>query len=117
MTAALWSPRLPYPGATDYYDRYVERYKEAPDYHGAEAYAAVLVAADVLERAESFTPEATRSALNDTNLETLFGQVRFLAYDKFERQNNTPTVVLKVADSKFEFVWSENFAATSLSTP
>lgn len=68
MTAALWSPRLPYPGATDYSDRYVERYKEAPDYHGAEAYAAVLVAADVLGRAESLAPEAIRSALNDANV-------------------------------------------------
>jgi branched-chain amino acid transport system substrate-binding protein len=117
MTAALWSPRLPYPGATDYYDRYVERYKEAPDYHGAEAYAAVHVAADVLERAESLNPEAIRTALNDTDLETLFGQVRFRSYDDFERQNKTPTVVLKVAGSKFEFVWPENIAAVSLSTP
>jgi len=101
LTASLWSPQLPYPGAKDYYNRYVELYSEAPDYHGAEAYSAVFVAADVWGRAESLDAKGIRTALNETNLETPFGQVRFRSYAKFERQNSAPTVVFQVADSAF----------------
>jgi len=73
VTVSLWGPQLPYQGALDYYNSYIKRYSETPDYHGAEAYSAVLVAADALERATNLNPEGIRAALNDTNLETPFG--------------------------------------------
>ncbi|MCP4282932.1 MAG: ABC transporter substrate-binding protein [Gammaproteobacteria bacterium] len=64
LTASLWSPQLPYPGAKDYYNRYVELYSEAPYYHGAEGYSAVFVEADVWGRAESLDAKGIRTALN-----------------------------------------------------
>lgn len=115
VTAGLWSSKLPYPGAQDYHDRYVELHSEAPDYHGAEAYAAVFVAADVLERAQTLNPQGIREALDATDLESAFGHVRFDTYDKFERQNRTPTVVFQVAGSKLELVWPESIATADLS--
>ena len=85
-----------------------------PDYHGAEAYSAVLVAADALERATALNSEGIRSALEGTDLETPFGPVNFRSYAKYERQNSTPTVVLQIANSKFELVWSESVATAGL---
>lgn len=118
LTAALWSRRLPYKGAQEYHDMYAELYSEVPDYHGAEAYSAVLVAADAIERANGLSPEEIRKALGDTDIETPFGQVHFESYEKFERQNRTPTVVFKVADSEFEIVWPQkNVADASRATP
>ncbi|MCG6862166.1 MAG: ABC transporter substrate-binding protein [Chromatiaceae bacterium] len=115
LTAALWRPELPYSGAQEYHDSYVELHSEAPDYHGAEAYAAVFVAANALERAETLTPEEIRKALDETDLETPFGHVRFRSYGKFERQNKTPTVVLEVSDSKLELAWPQNIATSGKS--
>jgi len=117
LTASLWSPQLPYPGAQDYYNEYVELYSEAPDYHGAEAYSAVFVVTDVLERAETLNPKGIRKALNDTDLETPFGQVRFRSDAKYKRQNSAPTVVFQVANSAFELIWPENIATAALSNP
>lgn len=112
LTATLWTPQLPYPGAQEYYKAYQQKHSVAPDYHGAEAYAALFVVADVLKRAKSLRPEAIREALNDTNVKTAFGPVVFQSYSKFERQNRLPTMVLKVVNNAFEVIWPEDIATT-----
>ena len=111
LTASLWSPQLPYPGAADYYNRYHQNYSIPPDYHGAEAYASLFVIADALNRSESLRPESIRIALNETDIVTSFGPVKFQSYGKFERQNSVPTMVLRVTKGKFEVVWPENLAS------
>ncbi len=117
LTATLWTPQLPYTGAKEYYSAYQQKYSAIPDYHGAEAYAVLFVVADVLKRAKSLEPEAIRTALTDTNFETAFGPVVFQNYEKFERQNRLPTMVLKVVNNAFEVVWPEDIATSKLAVP
>jgi branched-chain amino acid transport system substrate-binding protein len=95
----------------EYYTQYVNRYGEPPDYHGAEAYSALLVASDVLKRATSFTPKSIRDSLNQTYLITPFGPVKFYAYEDFERQNSINTLVMQIIDGKFETIWPPAFAS------
>jgi branched-chain amino acid transport system substrate-binding protein len=105
LTATLWTHQLQYPGTKKYYNQYINKYSIPPDYHGAEAYSALLVAANVLNRAESLRPENIRTALDNTDIITPFGPVRFISYGKFERQNRLPTQVLQIINGKFECVW------------
>ncbi|MGD8765761.1 MAG: ABC transporter substrate-binding protein [Desulfobacteraceae bacterium] len=117
LTATLWTPQLQYPGTKAYYDQYIKKYATPPDYHGAEAYSALLVAADVLKRADSYSPESIRAALDDTDLITPFGPVKFTSYEKFERQNSLPTQVLQIIDGKFECVWPQEHASSNFIQP
>jgi len=117
LTATLWSPHLAYPGAKEYYNRYVERYNSPPDYHGAEAYSALLVAVDALKRAESHEPKSIRTALKKTFMITPFGPVKFYSYYDFERQNSTRTQVLQIIDGKFETIWPPDMASASFRKP
>ncbi|CAB5120230.1 ABC transporter, substrate-binding protein (cluster 4, leucine/isoleucine/valine/benzoate) [Olavius algarvensis associated proteobacterium Delta 3] len=117
LTATLWCPGLPYPGAGDYYDRYRETYGVAPDYHGVEAYSALLVAADALRRAASTKPEDVLAALDNTDTTTPFGPVSFNDYGKFERQNRVPTMVLQVIDGKFDCVWPRDLSTAAFQMP
>ncbi len=117
LTATLWTHQLHYPGTQKYYDRYIDKYSIPPDYHGAEAFSALLVAADALKRAESFGPENIRAALDSTNLTTPFGPVKFSSYDKFQRQNSLPTQVLQIIDGKFECIWPQELAASNFVAP
>ncbi len=117
LTASLWSPTVPYPGAMDYYTRYTGRYGSIPSYHGAEAYSALLVAADALKRAKSFAPRDVRTALNRTRMQTPFGPVKFYHYEDFKRQNSVNTLVLQVMDGKFDTVWPPAVASTQFSLP
>ena len=117
LTATLWTPCLQYPGTKEYYDQYTEKYASSPDYHGAEAYSALLVAADVLKRADSYSPESIRAALDKTDLMTPFGPVKFTSYEKLERQKSLPTQFLQIINGKFECVWPEDHATLNFIPP
>jgi branched-chain amino acid transport system substrate-binding protein len=75
------------------------------------------VAADALKRATSFEPGSIRSALDQTDMISPFGPVKFSNYGKFERQNSLPTQVLQVINGKFECVWPQNLATSSFKKP
>jgi branched-chain amino acid transport system substrate-binding protein len=117
LTATLWTPQLQYPGTKAYYDQYAKKYATPPDYHGAEAYSALLVAADVLKRADSYSPKSIREALDKTDLMTPFGPVKFISYENFERQNSLPTQVLQIINGKFECVWPQELATANFIAP
>jgi len=117
LTATLWTPQLQYPGTREYYDQYTKKYASPPDYHGAEAYSALLVAADVLKRADSYRPASIRAALDKTDMMTPFGPVKFTSYEKFERQNSLPTQVLQIINGKFECVWPQELATANYTAP
>jgi len=117
LTATLWSHRLPYPGAKEYHDRFLQVYSYIPDYHGAEAYAALLVVGDALNRAESFSSKSIRAALNKTYMMTPFGPVKFYSYENFERQNTVRTLVQQVINDKFEVIWPPDVATAGFVSP
>ena len=117
LTATLWSHQLPYHGAKEYYDRFLQMYSYPPDYHGAEAYSALLVAVDALKRAESFSSKSIRAALNKTYMMTPFGPVKFYAYEDFERQNTVRTLVLQIINDKFEVIWPLDVATAGFVPP
>ena len=113
LTVSLWSEHVLYTGAREYYTQYANRYGKSPDYHGAEAYSALLVASDALKRATSFKPENIREALIRTYVITPFAPVKFYSYEDFERQNTINTLVLQIIDGKFETIWPLELASAS----
>jgi branched-chain amino acid transport system substrate-binding protein len=117
LTAALWSQKVRYPGASAYYTQYTERYGSLPSYHGAEAYSALLVAVDALKRAKSFRPLDVREALDQVYMQTPFGPVKFYHYEDFKRQNSVNTLVLQIIDGKFETVWPPEIASDQFALP
>ena len=108
---------MKYPGTREYYNHYTRKHTKPPDYHGAEAYSALLVAADAMKRADSYNPASIRAALDQTDLVTPFGPVKFTSYENFERQNILPTQVLQIINGKFECVWPEEHASTNFIPP
>ncbi|MBM4271814.1 MAG: ABC transporter substrate-binding protein [Deltaproteobacteria bacterium] len=117
ISATLWHEVLRYPGAMDYYKRYVARFKSETEYHGAEAYAAAYVIADVLKRAKSYSSADIKQALSETNMMTVFGPVKFISYDKFKNQNKLPTYVVQWINGKLELVWPANLATKKFVYP
>jgi branched-chain amino acid transport system substrate-binding protein len=110
FSATLWYQTLPYPGAKEYYDKFVARNKMPTEYHGAEAYAAAYVIADGLKRAKSPTPDDVRESLTKTDMMTVFGPVKFVAYDKMTNQNKLPTYLVQWINGQLELVWPKETA-------
>jgi len=105
ISATLWHEVLPYPGAMDYFNKFVQKFKKPTEYHGAEAYASTFVIADALKRTKSLKNTDIKEALAKTDLMTVFGPVKFVSYDKKKNQNKLPTYVVQWIDGKLELVW------------
>jgi branched-chain amino acid transport system substrate-binding protein len=110
LTATLWTSDQQDMLARMYADLYRSKYMQLPDYHGAEAYSAMMVVADVLRRARSFKAEDLRNALAQTDLSTPFGKISFESYGKYERQNREMTLVLQAVDERYQCVWPREVA-------
>jgi len=117
ISATLWHQVLPFPGAMDYYKKFVARYKKPTEYHGAEAYSAAYVIADVLRRAKSFKNTDIKQALAETDMMTVFGPVKFTTWGKMKNQNKASTYVVQWINGKLELVWPANLATKPFAYP
>ncbi len=111
VSATLWHQSLAIPGAQEYFDNFKRKYNKDTEYHGAEAYSAAYVIADVLERAKSHSPADIKQALSETNMKTVFGPVKFTSYGKKINQNKLQTYVVQWIDGKLEMVWPADLAS------
>ncbi|MEJ2365016.1 MAG: ABC transporter substrate-binding protein [Deltaproteobacteria bacterium] len=110
VSATLWHQVLPLPGAMDYFNKFKAKYNKDTEYHGAEAYAAAYVIADVLRRAKSFSPEDIRQALAETDMMTAFGPVKFVSYGKKTNQNKLTTYVVQWQGGHLKLIWPADLA-------
>ncbi len=117
FSATLWTPQVKFPGTKEFFDNFKKKYNKETDYHGAEAYAAAYVLADVLKRAKSLTPEDLRAALAETDMMTAFGPVKFISWGQFTNQNKMDTLVLQVINKKYETVWPKEAASAKYVYP
>lgn len=117
MTATLWSPQVKYPGAKEFAEKYKKLYKDYPSYHGAEAYSALYIIADVLKRAKEWTPDDIRVAMKATNMMTAFGPIKFEDKEGYTNQNFMDSLVLQVIKGKHETIWPEKYASAKYVYP
>ncbi len=110
ISATLWHEVLPLPGAMDYFKNFKARYNKDTEYHGAEAYAAAYVIADVLKRAKSLGADDIKQALAQTDIKTVFGPVKFVSYGKFTNQNKLTTYVVQWQKGALKLIWPEDLA-------
>ena len=111
VTATLWSPQVTYPGAKEFAEKYKSMFKDYPSYHGAEAYSALYVMKDILERAKSWTADEIRVAMKATNLMTAFGPIKFEDKEGYTNQNFMDTLVMQVIDGQHETIWPLQYAS------
>jgi branched-chain amino acid transport system substrate-binding protein len=117
VTATLWSPQVKYSGSKEFAEKYKKLYKDYPSYHGAEAYSALYIIKDVLERAKSWKPDDIRSAFKSTNLMTAFGPVKFVDKEGYTNQNFMDSLVMQVIKGKHETIWPAKYASAKYVYP
>jgi branched-chain amino acid transport system substrate-binding protein len=119
FSATLWHQTLPIPGAKEFFNNYVKKYGgDGPDYHGAEAYSAAYVVADVLKRCKGdYSKEKIKTALDATDMMTAFGPVKFTSYGEKIHQNKMTTYVVQWQDGSLKLVWPKNLANAPIVYP
>ncbi len=110
LSATLWHETLPLPGAMDYFKKFGAKYKKETEYHGAQAYSSAYVIADVLKRAKSLSADDIKQALHETNMNTVFGPVKFVSYGKKTNQNKLSTYVVQWQKGDLKLIWPKDLA-------
>lgn len=115
ITATAWVPQLRYAG-TQKLNVELKRALggQEPSYHAAQAYAAVLVAAEAIRKAGSTDREKVKAALNGLNMQTAFGPVQFKDYDGFRNQNPLAMVAQQVQGGAFVPVYPKTVVPRAL---
>jgi branched-chain amino acid transport system substrate-binding protein len=116
-----------YPGATEFWNRYRQVAGKAATFSQASAYANVQVLKDVLERVNltgdvAADRNAIRDAVAATNLNTVFGPIKFEAFDGYTNQTKLPALLLQVQKGPdgaltWHTVWPEQAAAKKYTYP
>jgi branched-chain amino acid transport system substrate-binding protein len=79
MGAGAWNPKLPYPGAKEYFERHVKRWKTEPDRWGsAFAYASVQILERAIEAAGALDRAKIRDIIASETFPTVIGPVKFV---------------------------------------
>ena len=117
VTATLWSTQAKYPGAREFAEKYKTLFGEYPSYHGAEAYSALYIIKDAIERARSMEPADIRDAMKATKMMTVFGPIQFEDKEGYQNQNFMQTLVLQAIKGKHETIWPEASASAKYIYP
>ncbi len=116
LNPSLWLPDA-VQSAVRYRDNYLARFESEPDYHGAQAYAAVIVAAQAIMRSGVTQPEPVRDALEEITVNTPYGEVSFRDWDGFVNQNDPANYLVQWTGSGFEVIWPEEFKTADAVLP
>ncbi len=65
------------PTGADFTAEYTAAYGEEPSYHSAGGYAAGLILQEAIVRADSIDPDAVKKALDETDVLSFYGHVKF----------------------------------------
>lgn len=116
-----------YPGAAEFWDRYQKVAGKSATFSQASAYASVQVLKDVLSRVKltGDVPKdrnAIRDALAKTDVNTVFGPVKFEAFNGYTNQTKLPALLLQVQkgnDGKLTWrtVWPKSAASAKYVYP
>lgn len=111
VTLAHWSPEQDaWPRARPFFDAYVERFDQEPDYlDSALAYMSVEILQQAVAEA-GLDRDALRAAIAGGTFDTINGEVRF---DGVEN-SVTPTAFVQRQDGRMQLVWPPEIATAPL---
>lgn len=111
ISATLWTPKLAYPGATSYGEKYKAKYGDYPSYHGASAYASLFVLKSAMSGTRDWSAEGIRNGMKAVDMQTAFGPVKFEDKEGYQNQNFVETLAIQVQNGEFETIWPKAHAS------
>jgi branched-chain amino acid transport system substrate-binding protein len=110
FSSTQWTPDVPWPGASQFAQRYEKRFGKVPTYHAATAHAAMMVLAETAAKAGG-DRERTRELLDSGTWNGIDGQVKFEDYEGYTNQNKHEMLVEQVQGGRYFTVWPPKYAS------
>lgn len=108
VTIAHWSPRPEWKGSQAFYDSYVKKFSEDPDFLNSALAWMSLEILEVAVAKNGLNKEGIRATISKDTFETINGKV------KFEGVQNviTPTAFVQYQKGKLQLVWPSSMATS-----
>ncbi len=103
LTSTQWASDVNWPGAKDFFARYVARFTKQPTYHAAVAYTAAVIMAESAARGGD--RNQTRLALKSGHWNGVMGNVTFADYEGYTNQNKHQMLVQQIHAGAFRTVY------------
>jgi branched-chain amino acid transport system substrate-binding protein len=101
VAASQWAPTAKWPGADNFDEKFLARYRALPTADAVAAYSALKVVVAAMERAGKLEPTAIRDALKVGRIDSPFGPVAFAD----DGRNRHAVVITQVQNGKQNVVW------------
>jgi branched-chain amino acid transport system substrate-binding protein len=100
-TMGHWSPKGKWPGAKEFYDRYLAQFKAKPDYlNSSLAYAGCQIMQQAIENAGSLDRKKLRDYIATHEFQTINGPIKFTGTENLK----TPSMILQWQKGELEIV-------------
>ncbi len=109
FSVTQWTPENGNPGSAEFGARYQKRFGKRPPYHAATAYEAMMIAADVVQRAGADRGKI-KQALQSGSWTGIMGPVKFETFDGFTNQNKHQMEVTQYQNGKVVSVYPPRYA-------
>lgn len=104
FSSSQWEPSVSYKKSIEFYDTFMDRYKIAPSYHAATAYAAGQILEAAIRKAKSLDREKIRNILSFMDTMTIVGRYKV---DKSGLQIKHQNFIIQWQKGKREIVWPD----------
>jgi branched-chain amino acid transport system substrate-binding protein len=97
-----WSPKGGWPGAKEFEERYVNKWKIRPDYLDSSlSYVGCEIIEQAIEKAGTLDREKIRDAIANSEFTTINGPIRFTGTENMV----TPAMILQYQKGDLEIIW------------
>jgi branched-subunit amino acid ABC-type transport system permease component/ABC-type branched-subunit amino acid transport system substrate-binding protein len=106
VSVTQWTPDAKWTGSREWADQFRARSGYEPSYHSVQAYIALKILADAIERAGATGHTAVRDAIRTSKLDSIFGPIHF----NEAGQNEHQVAITQVLNGRFTTVWPPSAA-------
>lgn len=114
LTAGPWHGDKKQENYKNFFANFSKAYGHAPGEHEIEGYTSIYVLADALKRAEKLDRESVRAALDTTDIDTIFGRIKFEDFDGYTNQNRAITDLSQWIGGTMKTVYPKDAAEQEL---
>ncbi len=101
-TFGYWTPKSPWPGAKEFFDTYIAKFKTKPDYlNSIDAYLPCQILEQAVERAGTLNWEKIRDEIANDEFSTIAGPIKFTGSENLR----TPRSILQYQKGEMEIIW------------
>ena len=110
FSSTQWTGDVNWPGAKEFYKRYMSKFGKEPTYHAATAYASMMIMAESAAKIGG-DHEKLRNELKTGKWNGIMGEVTFRDYDGYTNQNKHQMLVEQVQNGVHETVYPPKYVS------